>query len=69
MSRKQKILEKCEEIIEEGRKPSVGSLHKELSWMEEDIHRLLNALEKDGEIETYTRNVLGQKKRLVSIYR
>lgn len=69
MDRKQKILEKCEEIIEEGRKPSVGALNEELSWMEQDIHRLLNALEKDGEIETYTRNVLGQKKRLVSIYR
>ena len=55
--------------MEEGRKPSVSALNEELSWMEQDIHRLLNALEKDGEIETYTRNILGEKKRLVSIYR
>ena len=55
--------------MEEGRKPSVGALKDELSWMEQDIHRLLNALEKDGDIETYSRNVLGEKKRLVSIYR
>lgn len=69
MNRKQKVLEKCEEIMEEGRKPTVGALRDELSWMEQDVHRLLNALEKDGDIETYTRHVLGEKKRLVSIYR
>jgi len=62
-------LEKCEEIMEEGRKPSVGALQEELSWMEQDIHRLLNALEKNGQIETYSRNILGEKKRLVSVYR
>jgi len=55
--------------MEEGRKPSVGALQEELSWMEQDIHRLLNALEKNGQIETYSRNILGEKKRLVSVYR
>ena len=56
-------------MVDDGRKPSVGGLSEELSWVEEDIHRLLNALEKENELETYTRNVLGRKKRLVSIYR
>jgi len=69
MKRKKQLLEKCSEIIEEGRKPTVKGLKQDLSWMEQDVHRILNALEKDGEIETYTREVLGEKRRMVSIYR
>jgi len=69
MKRKKQLLEKCSEIIEEGRKPTVKGLKQDLSWMEQDVHRILNALERDGEIETYTREVLGEKRRMVSIYR
>lgn len=69
MERKNQVLEKCQEIVEDGRKPSAEGISQELSWMEQDIHRLLNALEKEGKVETYTREVLGRKRRMVSVYR
>lgn len=69
MTRKQELLEKCREQVEDGTKPSVQKLSQQLSWIEEDVHRLLNALEKDGKIETYTREVFGKRRRFVSVYR
>lgn len=69
MDRKNQVLEKSREIIDEGRKPTASGISQELSWAEEDVHRLLNALEKDGEVKTYSREILGGKKRLVSLYR
>ena len=69
MDRKNQVLDKCQEIVEEGRKPSVGAISQELSWVEEDVHRLLNILEKEDKVETYNREVLGRKRRIVSVYR
>lgn len=69
MSRKQKVLETAEELIEDGRKPSAKAVSQELSWAEEDVHRCLNLLEKKGEVETYPREALGMKMRMVSVYR
>lgn len=69
MDRKNQVLEKCKEVIEEGRKPTAKGISQELSWAEEDIHRLLNILEKNDKVETYTRDVLGSKRRLVGLYR
>jgi len=67
--RKQKVQEKAQEIVKQGQKPSARLLAKELEFAEPDIHRLLNALEKDGEVETYTKEVFGQKHRLVGVKR
>jgi hypothetical protein len=69
MSRKSRVLDKCQEIVEDGTKPSAEGISEELSWAEQDIHRLLNVLEKEDKVETYTRKVLGRKRRMVSIYR
>ncbi len=59
----------AEKLIEDGKKPSAALISQELSWAEEDVHRCLNLLEKDGKIQTYTKNALGKKMRMVSIYR
>ncbi len=69
MSRKSRLFQKCSEQIEEGQKPSVKSLSDAMSWAEEDVHRLLNALEKEKELETYSKQMLGKKRRFVSLYR
>jgi Mn-dependent DtxR family transcriptional regulator len=69
VSREQQVLEKVREKVDEGGKPSAGAVSQELDWSEEDVHRCLNILEKKGEIETYTREVLGKKMRMVSVYR
>lgn len=69
MSRERKVLEKVREKVDGGAKPSAGAISQELDWREEDVHRCLNILEKNGEVETYTREVLGRKMRMVSVYR
>lgn len=69
MKRKKQVLRQAEKLIEDGKKPSAALISQELSWAEEDIHRCLNLLEKDGEIETYTRNALGKRMRMVSVFR
>jgi hypothetical protein len=69
MSRKQKVLETAEEIIQAGNKPSATKLSQELSWAEEDVHRCLNLLEKSGKVETYTKTAFGNRMRMVSVFR
>lgn len=67
--RSEKLKEKTKDLINEGKKPSVQLLAQEMNWIEEDVHSCLNALEKKGEVETYVKNVLGRKIRLVSVKR
>jgi Mn-dependent DtxR family transcriptional regulator len=69
VSREKQVLEKVREKVDEGGKPSATAVSQELSWAEEDVHRCLNILEKKGEVETYTKEVLGKKMRMVSVYR
>ena len=67
--RPEKLKEKSEELIQEGRKPSVQLLSEELEWVEEDVHSCLNVLEKKGEIETYVKEGFNRKIRFVSVKR
>lgn len=67
--RKQKVLETARDLIEEGRKPSVEALSEELGFHPADVHRCLNALEKEKKVETYSREVLGNKVRMVGVKR
>lgn len=67
--RPEKLKKKSEELIQEGRKPSVQLLSEELEWMEEDVHSCLNVLEKRGEIETYVKEGFNRKIRFVSVKR
>lgn len=69
MERKNQVMELSKEMVGDGLKPSAEALARELSWREEDVHRCLNMLEKDGKVQTYPREVFGSRKRLVSIYR
>lgn len=63
------MLDKAEELIDEGRKPSVEALSEELDFHPADVHRCLNALEKEKKVETYSKQVLGNKIRMVGVKR
>lgn len=67
--RKQNVLKKAQEIIQKGNKPSVQKLCQELDYPPQHVHRCLNALEKDGKVETYSKEVFGNKNRMVSVKR
>lgn len=69
MERPEKVLEKTEEIIEKGEKASAKKISQEMNWMEQDVHRCLNILEKKGKIKTDSKNFLGKKIRIVQVYR
>lgn len=69
MQRADKLKEESERIISESERPSASRLAEELEWSEEDVHSCLNVLEKKGEIETYVKEFLGRKMRLVSLKR
>lgn len=69
MERKRKVLEASKELIEEGEKISAAKVSQELGWSEEDVHRCLNALEKEGLVETRAKEVLGKKIRMIGVYR
>lgn len=67
--RSEKVKEKAQEIIQEGNKPSAKILAEKLDFSEPDVHRCLNSLEKKGEVQTYKKEVFGQKHRLVGVKR
>ncbi|PSH01246.1 MAG: hypothetical protein BRC26_04000 [Nanohaloarchaea archaeon QH_8_44_6] len=67
--RKQKVLETAQEIIQDGRKPSVEMISSELGFDPGSVHRCLNALEKEKEVETYSKEVFGNKMRMVGVKR
>ena len=67
--RSEKVKEKAQEIIREGNKPSVRLVSEELGFSQPDVHRCLNSLEKKGEVKTYTKEVFGQKHRLIGVNR
>lgn len=69
MDRKKQVLDAAEQIIDQGNRPSARNISRELSWAEEDVHRCLNLLEKKGAVETYPKQALGTKMRMVSVFR
>lgn len=69
MERAKAVKQKAQDIIQSGRKPSALALSSELDFSEADIHRCLNYLERNGEVQTYTRDVFGTKHRMVGVKR
>lgn len=69
MERAEKVASKARELVEQGEKPSASRLSRELEIHESDVHRCLNVLERDGDVETYTREVFGTKHRMVGVNR
>lgn len=67
--RKQKVFETAQQLISEGKKPSVEMLSEELDYHPADIHRCLNALEKQKMVETYSKEIFDNKIRMVSVKR
>jgi predicted ArsR family transcriptional regulator len=69
MERAGKVRETAREIIDEGQRPTAKALSEQLSWPLQDVHRCLNYLEREGEVETYRRKVMGVEHRLVGVNR
>lgn len=70
MERVDELRDLVEELIDEGRRPSARLLAEELGWSGADVHRCLNVLEKEGEIESYRKEVMeGEEMRMVGLYR
>lgn len=69
MERKQELLQASKNLIQDGEKLSARKLSQEMDWMEQDVHRCLNALEKEGLVETRSKEVLGRKIRMISVFR
>lgn len=69
MERAEKVLEKASEIVEGSEKPSASRVSEELGMAEPDVHRCLNALERENKVNTYTREVLGTKHRMIGVKR
>lgn len=69
MDRADRVREEASSMIEQGDRPSASRLSRELEIHESDVHRILNFLEREGEVETYTREVLGEKHRMVGVNR
>jgi hypothetical protein len=67
--RKEQLLQTAKEIIDSGEKPSARRLADETGFRHRDVHGLLNTLEKDGEVESYTEEILGRRLRRVSLIR
>ena len=67
--RPEKVKQKARELIDEGQKPSAILLAQQLEFAPSDVHRCLNILERRGEVETYTKEALGAKHRLVGVNR
>ena len=67
--RREQLLQAAEEMIDSGEKPSARELADRTGFRQRNVHGLLNALERDGEIESYTEEVLGRRLRRVSLIR
>lgn len=65
--RKQEVRHKALQLLKDGEKPSVQRLSEETGYPVQDIHRCLNALEKEGSLRTFSREVMGNKIRFISV--
>lgn len=69
MRRAEKVKVSARQIIDEGRRPSARAISQDLEMSGPDVHRCLNSLEKQGEIKTYRRKVMGVEHRMVGVNR
>ena len=69
MGREEKLKKVLGEQIERKRRPSIELLSEELGWPVQDVHRVVNSLEKKKEVESYPKEVLNSKVRMVSLKR
>lgn len=69
MERALTVRKKAEDIIGDGRKPTAGLISQSLEWSVQDVHRCLNYLEREGEVRTYRKEVMGVEHRFVGVNR
>jgi len=69
VGRTEKLEQKIQELIEKGQKPTASGLAEELSWHIQDVHSLLNSLEKKGEVRSYSKKYRNRKIRFISVKR
>lgn len=69
MERAQEVRRMARELVDEGSKPSATRIAQKLDFTQDDVHRCLNFLEREGEVETYTKEFLGRKHRMVGVNR
>jgi len=69
MERAGKIKQKAEQIIKKGEKPSAKKIAEQLEYSVPDVHRCLNHLEKNKEIQTYRKKVFNTEHRMISVKR
>lgn len=67
--RPEKLENEIKAVIDGGDKPSAERLAEEMGWPESDVHRCLNILEKRGRVNTYSKEVIGSKMRMVALRR
>ena len=67
--RKQKVLQTTTRLVEEGEKPSARKISQRLGFADQDVHRCLNALEKQGKIKSYQKSFGNNNYRFLSLYR
>lgn len=69
MGREEKLKKVLGEQIDKKRRPSIELLSEELGWPVQDVHSIVNSLEKKKEVESYSKEVLDRKIRMVSLKR
>jgi DNA-binding IclR family transcriptional regulator len=67
--RKQKVLEAATQIIEDGEKPSARKISQKLGYPDQDVHRCLNTLERQGKLKSYKKTFEDNNYRFISLYR
>ncbi len=65
--RKQEVYQKSIQILKEGENPSVRRLSQETGFSVPDVHRCLNALEKEGRLRSRKKEVFGKQLRMVEL--
>lgn len=69
MERAGNVKEAIEGMIDEGEKPCALKIAEKLDYTVDDVHRCLNYLERENDIESYTRSLGERNYRFVSLFR
>jgi predicted ArsR family transcriptional regulator len=69
MQRAEHVKNKAKQLIKQSQRPSAARIAQKTGYSIQDVHRCLNYLEKNNEVQTYTKEVLGMKHRMVGVNR
>lgn len=69
MKRAGEVHNEIERMISQGEKPSAKKIAETLEYSSEDVHRCINFLEQENKVKSYTKTVMGNRYRFLSLYR